>query len=204
MIFKNIFLTIILRHGCRRTGTGTVMDDYDYGNSNDGDENVTAVGSGHRGQWPASSADIIEYDSSAAADTPTPQPQQQHHLQQRTNALSQKPGAVVSARNQNAAGRRANQVDTGHPAGGGPKSTAKWKTRALYVFLACLLAVVVVNLTLTLWFIRVTQFTSVIIVISIFFHYSSKRILIKAISFITSLIFIDKLFNSTIMLVDPL
>ncbi|XP_022164678.1 zeta-sarcoglycan isoform X2 [Myzus persicae] len=149
-----------------RTGTATVMDDYDYGN--DGEGNGTAVGGGHR-QWPASSADIVEYDSSAVADTPTPQQQQQfllphnqpqqhhHHLQQQQQ---HKPGAAVSAYDPNsAAGHRTAHVDHNLSAGG-PKSTAKWKTRALYVFLACLLAVVVVNLTLTLWFIRVTQFTS--------------------------------------------
>lgn len=151
----------------RRTGTATVMDDYDYGNGNDGDGNVTAVGGGHR-QWPASSADIVEYDSSAVADTPTPQQQQQfllphnqqqHQHMQQTNAFLQKSGAAVSAHDPHAAARRAAQVDNN----GRPKSPSKWKTHALYVFLACLLAVVVINLTLTLWFIRVTQFTSVII-----------------------------------------
>ncbi|XP_026820169.1 zeta-sarcoglycan [Rhopalosiphum maidis] len=153
----------------RRTGTATVMDDYVYGNGNDGDGNTTAaVGGGHR-QWPASSADIVEYDSSAVADTPTPQQQQQfllphnqqqqhhQHLQQ-TNAFQQKSGAAVSAHDPNV--RRAAQVDRHLPVGKRPKSPSKWKTHALYVFLACLLAVVVVNLTLTLWFIRVTQFTS--------------------------------------------
>lgn len=158
----------------RRTGTASVMDDYDYGNGNDGEGNVTAVGGGGHRQWPTSSADIVEYDSSAVADTPTPQQQQQfllphnqpqqhhHHMQQQqTNAFPQKPGASVSAYEPNsAAGRRAAKADHNLSAGGGHKSTAKWKTRALYVFLACLLAVVVVNLTLTLWFIRVTQFTS--------------------------------------------
>ncbi|CAH1732810.1 unnamed protein product [Aphis gossypii] len=148
----------------RRTGTATVMDDYDFGNGNDGDGNVSAVGGGHR-QWPASSADIVEYDSSAVADTPTPQQQQQfllphnqqqhQHLQQ-TNTFLQKSGAAVSAHDPHAAARRAAQVDNN----GRPKSPSKWKTHALYVFLACLLAVVVINLTLTLWFIRVTQFTS--------------------------------------------
>lgn len=152
------------------------MDNYDYGNGNDDEGNATAVGGGGHRQWPTSSADIVEYDSSAVADTPTPQQQQQfllphnqsqqhHHLQQQqTNAFPQKPGAAVSTYDPNSgAGRRAIQADHHLSAGGGQKSTAKWKTRALYVFLACLLAVVVVNLTLTLWFIRVTQFTSVII-----------------------------------------
>uniref|UniRef100_A0A2H8TEW7 Zeta-sarcoglycan n=2 Tax=Melanaphis sacchari TaxID=742174 RepID=A0A2H8TEW7_9HEMI len=144
----------------RRTGTATVMDDYDYRNSNDGDVNVTAASDGHR-QWPASSADIVEYDSSAVADTPTPQQQQQFllpHNQHQTNAFLQKSGASVH--DPNVAVRRATQIDNNLSAGARPKSPAKWKTHALYVFLTCLLAVVVVNLTLTFWFIRVTQFTS--------------------------------------------
>jgi len=47
--------------------------------------------------------------------------------------------------------------------GRGSKSAGpcQWKTRALYAFLAGLLAVVIINLTLTLWFIRVTKFTTV-------------------------------------------
>lgn len=179
-MFTSLVFSLIIFHvflGHRRTGTATMMDDYDYGNGNDGEGNATAVGGGGHRQWPTSSADIIEYDSSAVADTPTPQQQQQfllphnqsqqHHQhlqQQQTNAFPQKPSAAVSAYDPNsAAGRRAIRADHNLSAGGGQKSTAKWKTRALYVFLACLLAVVVVNLTLTLWFIRVTQFTSVII-----------------------------------------
>jgi len=161
--------------GHRRTGTATMMDDYDYGNGNDGQGNATLVGGNHR-QWPASSADIVEYDSSAVADSPTPQQQQQYLLphnqpQQHNQHLQQQnPGAPVSAYDSNsAAGRRATQVD--HNVSTARKSTAKWKTRALYVFLACLLAVVVVNLTLTLWFIRVTQFTSVIIKCLISYNY---------------------------------
>ncbi|KAL5238502.1 hypothetical protein ACI65C_005912 [Semiaphis heraclei] len=149
----------------RRTGTAAMMDEYDYNSGNDGEANAMAVGGGHR-QWPTSSADIVEYDSSAAADSPMPQQQQQfllphnqpqqHHLQ---HLQQHNPGAAVSAYDPNtAAGRRAIQVDHNSSAGG--KSAAKWKARALYVFLACLLAVVVVNLTLTLWFIRVTHFTS--------------------------------------------
>lgn len=152
-----------------------MMDDYNYGNGNDSDGNVTGVsirpGSGHR-QWPTSSADIVEYDSSVAADTPAVQqqqtqfllPQQQQQQRQRTNnKFSQRSGADVTANsNANYAGKSSIMSAVAADDSAGGNSKFKWKKRALYVFLACLLAVVVINLTLTLWFIRVTQFTSVI------------------------------------------
>lgn len=157
-----------------------MMEDYNCSNGDDSDGNAAGPvslrtgGSGHH-QWPTSSADIVEYDSSVAADTPSLQqqhtqfllPQQQQQQRLRINNFSQNPGAAVPANsNVGYAGRSAIMSVTAEGAanGGRNKSKAKWKTRALYVFLACLLAVVVVNLTLTLWFIRVTQFTSVIII----------------------------------------
>ncbi|VVC42172.1 Hypothetical protein CINCED_3A023444 [Cinara cedri] len=166
----------------RRTTAGIAMtDDYnDYGGASNDEGNVGArTGSGH--QWPAvSSADIVEYDSSVAADTPTFQQQQTQFLlpqqqRQRTNnnnnnnnnSYSQMPGAAAaSGMSSNAAAVYAGKsmgmssVAPDDPANGYSRSKAKWKTRALYAFLTCLLAVVVVNLTLTLWFIRVTRFTS--------------------------------------------
>lgn len=156
----------------RRTAAGNMMDDYNYGNNNDSDGNVTGVsirtGGGHR-QWPTSSADIVEYDSSVATDTPAlPQQQTQFLLpqqqqRQRTNKFSQRSGTnVIANSNANYSGKSSimSAVTADDSANG--HSKFKWKKRALYVFLACLLAVVVINLTLTLWFIRVTQFTSVI------------------------------------------
>lgn len=154
-----------------------MMEEYNYGNGNDSDGNVAGsaglrAGNGGHQHWPTSSADIVEYDSSVAADTPTLQQQhtqfllpQQQQQRLRTSNFSQKPGAAVPA-NAGYTGRSAitSAAATEDAANGGHKRS-KWKTRALYVFLACLLAVVVVNLTLTLWFIRVTQFTSVIIII---------------------------------------
>lgn len=151
-----------------------MMDDYNYGNGNDSDGNVTGVslrtGSGQR-QWPTSSADIVEYDSSVAADTPAVQPQQtqfllpqQQQQRQRTNnKFSQRSGADVTANsNANYAGKSSIMSAVTADDSANRNSKFKWKKRALYVFLACLLTVVVINLTLTLWFIRVTQFTSVI------------------------------------------
>lgn len=153
-----------------------MTDDYNYGSGNDEGNASTRNGSGHH-QWPAvSSADIVEYDSSVAADTPTFQQHQTqfllpHQQRQRANnnyAQVSGSGTVATPGNSsNAAGYsgRSMVMSSAAPedsASGYSKSKAKWKTRALYVFLACLLAVVVVNLTLTLWFIRVTHFTSVI------------------------------------------
>lgn len=159
------------------------MDDYNYGSGNDDgnvvdDVNVRTV-SGHR-KWPVSSTDIVEYDSSIAEDVPSllqqqqtqcllPQKQQQPHYQQQrnnNNLFSQNSGAAVTANysNDRYAGRTTIRPSMAEESTNvGLKSKIKWKTRALYAFLVCLLAIVVVNLTLTLWFIRVTQFTSVII-----------------------------------------
>lgn len=151
-----------------------MMDDYSYGNGNDSDGNVTGVsirtGSGHR-QWPTSSADIVEYDSSVAADAPALQQQQtqfllpqQQQQRQRTNKFSQRSGADVTVNsNANYAGKSSIVSAGAADDSANGNSKYKWKKRALYVFLACLLAVVVINLSLTLWFIRVTQFTSVTI-----------------------------------------
>lgn len=153
-----------------------MMDDYDNGDNSDGNATAGGIRTGHH-QWPTSSADIAEYDSSVAADTPTlqqqhtqfllPQQQQQQHPQpQRINHFPQRSGAgaVHSSSNAGYAGKSA-IASTGaeNSTSRAPKSASKWKTRALYTFLACLLLVVVVNLTLTLWFLRVTQFTSVIL-----------------------------------------
>lgn len=145
-----------------------MMDDYDDGDNGDGNGTTAGPRTGHH-RWPGSSADIAEYDdSSVAANTPTlqqqhtqflltqPQPQQPqriNHFPHRSGAgaADGKPAATASAAGAESSTCRA------------PKSTSRWKTRALYTFLACLLLVVVVNLTLTLWFLRVTQFTSVTI-----------------------------------------
>lgn len=177
-----------------------MMEDFNYSNGNDSDGHGAGSvgvrtsgndsgGGGSHHQWPTSSADIVEYDSSVAEDTPTLQqqhtqfllPQQQQQRLRAVNNFSQKSGvAVPTSSNVGYAGKSAIMSTAAeHAANGGrQKSRAKWKTRALYVFLACLLAVVVINLTLTLWFIRVTQFTSVIICIRIIilrtFH--SKRL----------------------------
>jgi len=154
----------------------------DYGNCGNGDDvdddTVTGVRNAdhhqhhqHHNQrqhvqWPNnSSADIAEYDSSVAADTPSvPQQPTQFslpHQQQRYRAAN----SPFTQRSADYSGGKSTIARTaaepGDPATRGPKSRAKWKTGAVYVFLACLLAVVIVNLTLTLWFIRVTRFTSV-------------------------------------------
>lgn len=165
----------------RRPATGlAVMDD--YGNGGGGDDNSCRSVDDHR-QWSNDpSADIVEYDSSVAADTPSAQRAMQlllpttttthQHQQQRVaaaaaanNHFSQKHAANYSG------GTAGSTIAPGTAAVIDPSSvrgtksstaaTSTWKTGALYVFLACLLAVVVVNLTLTLWFIRVTRFTSV-------------------------------------------
>lgn len=146
-----------------------MTDNYDNGGNSDG--NVTAVGirTGHH-QWPASSADIVEYDSSVAADTPTLQQQHTQFLlpqqqRQRIDQFPQNSGAGAVNNNSNASYAGKSAVVSARAENSttrvGSKSTSRWKTRALYTFLACLLLVVVVNLTLTLWFLRVTQFTSV-------------------------------------------
>lgn len=152
------------------------MDDYNYGNGND-NGNVTGVSirtsSGHN-QWPTSSTDIVDYDSSIVADTPTlhqqqsqyllPQQQQQQQQQrQRNNKFPLKSGAVVTANSNSGYAGKSAIMSAGidNSAINGSTSNTKWKIRAMYIFLTCLLAIVVVNLTLTLWFIRVTHFTSV-------------------------------------------
>lgn len=153
-----------------------MTDDYNYGSGTEEGNASARNGSGHH-QWPTvSSADIVEYDSSVAADTPTFQQHQSQFLlpqqqrQRANNNYAQMSGSdivAVPVNSSNAAGYsgRPMIMSSAAPedsASGYSKSKAKWKTRALYAFLACLLAVVVVNLTLTLWFIRVTHFTSVI------------------------------------------
>lgn len=153
-----------------------MTDDYNnYGGGNDeGNVSARAAGSDHH-QWPTtSSADIVEYDSSVAADTPMfqqrqtqfPLPQQQQR-QRANNDYSQMSGtaaaAVIGSNAAVYAGKSMmSSAVPGDSVNGHSVSNVKWKTRALYAFLACLLAVVIVNLTLTLWFIRVTHFTSVI------------------------------------------
>lgn len=152
------------------------MDDYNYGNGND-NGNVTGVSirtsSGHN-QWPTPSTDIIDYDSSIITDTPIlqqqqtqfllpHQQQQQQQQRQRNNNFPQKSGATVAV-NSNAgytgkSGIISAAVD--NSTNDGSTSNTKWKIRAMYIFLTCLLAIVIINLTLTLWFIRVTHFTSV-------------------------------------------
>lgn len=134
---------------------------------------ATGVRTGHH-HWPTS-ADIVEYDSSVAADTPTLQQQQQHtqlllpqqQQQQRSYKFPQKSGAPLATNSNANYGEKSATMAAAAAQKSAERnaSAAKWKTRALYVFLACLLAVVVINLTLTLWFIRVTQFTSVIKII---------------------------------------
>lgn len=139
----------------RRRMTGAAMDEHDRGGGGDdcGDSAATGAtqqqrtGGGDRHRWPpvVSSADIAEYDSSAAADPVGRRGQ---------FPLAQPPR------------QRADKTAVGSAAaayGRGSKSAdpCKWKTRALYAFLAGLLAIVIVNLTLTLWFIRVTKFTAV-------------------------------------------
>lgn len=164
----------------RRPATGlAVMDD--YGNGGGGDDNSCRSVDDHR-QWSNDpSADIVEYDSSVAADTPSAQRAMQlllpttttthQHQQQRVaaaaanNHFSQKHAANYSGGTAGStiAPSTAAVIDPSSVRGtkSSTAATSTWKTGALYVFLACLLAVVVVNLTLTLWFIRVTRFTSV-------------------------------------------
>lgn len=151
----------------RRTTAAAMMDDFDGG------EDATTTGGPRTGnhQW-ATSADIVEYDSSTAANTPTLQQHQQQHTQlllpqqqQRSYKFPQKAGAAHAANSTVSYGDKAAAIVSATAAqesANGRATAMKWKTRALYAFLACLLAVVVINLTLTLWFIRVTQFTSVI------------------------------------------
>lgn len=142
-----------------------MMDD--YGNGNDGVGNG-AGNSSSNNQWPTSTADIVEYDSSLAPDTPTLQQQQSQFLlpqqQQRTKKLLQNAGTSVKTHSNAGYGGKSTIISAAaeDSVNGGSHSNFKWKTRALYAFLVCLLAVVIINLTLTLWFIRVTQFTSVI------------------------------------------
>lgn len=147
-----------------------MMDDYDNGDNSDGNVTAGGIRTGHN-QWPNSSADIVEYDSSIAADTPTVQqqhtqfllPQQQQQRRQQINQFPQKPGAGVT-NNSNASFDGKSAITSAvaeNSATRGSKCKSKWKTRALYTFLFCLLVVVVINLTLTIWFFRVTKFTSV-------------------------------------------
>lgn len=123
--------------------TGVMADAYDGRGADDDPRRWPAVGAAS-----SSAADIVECDSSVAR-YPFARPQHQHQRQ----PAGQFQRAPADADSKTAA------PAPDRPAGHSPRS--KWKARALYAFLACLLAVVVVNLALTLWFIRVTQFTSV-------------------------------------------
>ncbi|XP_050426502.1 delta-sarcoglycan isoform X2 [Adelges cooleyi] len=104
-----------------------------------------------QGQW-----EIVEYDSShphphqqSSQEQPqySKRHQQQHQQQQQLHQqqLQQEQPA-----------RGPSRPDTGQEY----TDPYKWKKRFLYIFLFTLMTIIVVNLTLTLWFLRVMQFTS--------------------------------------------
>lgn len=130
--------------------TGVMADAYDDRGTDDDPRRWPAAAAAAAASS-SSAADIVEYDSSTAR-YPFARPQHQHRQRQPAGQFQQTPA-------DDGGGGKTAATAPDRSAGHAPRS--KWKARAMYAFLACLLAVVVVNLALTLWFIRVTQFTSV-------------------------------------------